>query len=614
MRQGAKVTLKMSHTVYLTDGSFDWSGGVDSNKPSTIATEINPNGLRRDQLAWMTNATVRLGGILQRTGWVPNGVAYTSDGLYQGGFLYEPRDGSDPYFILLISGNVIRYIPDTAIVNNLSATFGEVHPATVDQAFFCQGEEFLIIQAGDGVTLPLIWDGNTLRRSVGIISPTNVPGGSTPFNEIPAATCMDYYQGRIWYAQGRTYGAGDIVSSPASGTAAYNFRDSVIKVTENPLCFGGDNFTVPSNAGNIRAIKHAANINTQLGQGDLFISTRKSIYSLNVPITRTDWIAANVNNMPVQRVAQINNGWVNDRSVVAVNGDLFGQSLEPAIRSLRVAIRNFNEWGNVPISTAENRALQFNDRALLRFGSGIEFNNRLLETCLPRKIDQGVVHDGVIPLSFETISTLEKQLAPTWEGMYNGLQILQMFSGDFGGLDRAFAAIVSTVDGTIQIWELTTSSRTDNQDSRVIWSFETPAFNFSKDHELKRLAGGEIWISKLFGTVEFIYEYRTDSDPCYRFWHREVICVARNCQEDGISPHECAVYPYPTEGTYREGWKWPMILPKPPVACNSMGSRPTDIGYQFQLRVTVKGWAQIRGILMHSTPYEKSLYGGLNCG
>jgi hypothetical protein len=179
--------------------------------------------------------------------------------------------------------------------------------------------------------------------------------------------------------------------------------------------------------------------------------------------------------MPVQKVAQINNGWVNDRSVVAVNGDLFGQSLEPAIRSLRVAIRNFNEWGNVPISTAVNRALQFNDRALLRFGSGIEFNNRLLETCLPRQLPQGVVHDGILPLSFETISTLEKQLPPVWEGMYEGLQHLQLFTGDFGGRDRAFSINVSVVTGNIEVWELTTDSRTDNQDSRVIWTFETPA-------------------------------------------------------------------------------------------------------------------------------------------
>lgn len=607
----------MAHSVYLADGSFDWSGGVDSNKPSTIQSETTPNGLRRDQLAWMNNCTVRQGGILQRTGWRPDGIAHNSTGLYQGGYMYEPRDGSNPYLVLLISGNVIKYALDNGGVTNLSAAFGLTHPATVDQAFFVQAEEFLVIQAGDGVTLPLIWDGVLLRRSVGIISVNNTPGGYPigiqPYNEIPAATAMDYYKGRLWYAQGRTFGAGDIVQSFASGTVAYGYRDSVLKVTENPLCIGGDNFTVPSNSGNIRAIKHSANINNQLGEGDLYISTRKAIYTLSVPTTRSAWISADTDNGPLMKIAQLNNGWVNDRSVVAVNGDLFGQSLEPSIRSLRTAIRNFNEWGNVPISTAENRALQFNDRSLMRFSSGIEFNNRLLQAVLPRQLPQGVVHDGILPLSFETISTMEKQLAPVWEGMYEGQPILQLFTGDFGGRDRAFAIVVSTLTSDIAVWELSTDLRMDNQDSRVIWSFETTAFTFSKEFELKRLTGGEVWLSKIFGTVELTFEYRTDGDPCYRYWHHETICVARNCQEDGLTPN-CPAYPYPSPGTYREGWKWPIVLPLPPKICNSMGSRPTDIGYQFQLRVTIKGWCQVRGIILYGTPFDKALYGGLTCG
>lgn len=609
----------MSHTCYLSDGSWDWSGGVDSNKPITLQSQLTPNGLPRNMLAWMNNCTVRLGGILQRTGWTPNGLVYNSTGLYQGGYLYEPRDGSNPYFIFLISGNVIMYIPDTAALTNLSAAFGLTHPPTVDQAFFCQGEEFLIIQAGDGVTLPLFWDGITLRRSVGIISINNVPGvapaGVTPYNEIPAATCMDYYRGRLWYAQGRTFGAGDIVQSlgpNSSGTAAYDYRDSILKVTENPLCFGGDNFTVPTNSGNIRAIKHSANINTQLGQGDLFISTRKAIYSLIVPPTRTDWIGADTNNTPVMTVAQLNNGWVNDRSVVAVNGDLFGQSLEPSIRSLKVAVRNFNEWGNVQISSNVNRALQFVDRSLLRFASGIDFNNRLLQTTLPRQTPQGVVHDGILPLDFEIISSLDKQLPPAWEGMYSGAQILQLFSGDFGGRERAFAVIVSVVDSKLAVWELTTDSRTDNQDSRVIWSFETPGYTCGKEFELKRLAGGEVWLSKIFGTVELTFEYRSDGDPCYRFWHHTQLCVARDCQEDGLSPN-CPAYPYPSPGTYREGWKWPIRLPKPPAACNSMGDRPTDIGHQFQVRVTIKGWCQVRGLMIYCNEFNEPLYGGIKC-
>jgi len=433
----------------------------------------------------MNNCTVRGGGITQRTGWQPLGTLHNGSAIFQGGYMYEPRDGSDPYLIVSIGGRIYRYVIDTGAVADLSAIFGLTNPADLDQSFFVQGEEFLVIQAGDGVTLPLIWDGNILRRSVGIISANNVPGAYPisvlPYNEIPAATCMDYYMGRIWYAQGRTYGATDIVGSSASGTVAYNFRDSVIKVTENPLCFGGDNFTVPSNSGNIRCIKHSANINSELGDGLLYIGTRKAVYSLQVPVTRADWIAADTNNQPLQKIAQLNNGWVNDRTVVPVNGDLFGQSLEPSIRSIRTAVRNQTEWGNVPISNNVSRALQFNDRALMRLCSGIEFDNRLWETCLPRSTPQGVVSDAVTMLDFDIISTLEEQEPPAWEGIYEGQQILQLFTGDFGGLDRAFSVMLSKTDSSLDVWELTNSSRTENGDNRVIWSFETPAFNACRD-------------------------------------------------------------------------------------------------------------------------------------
>jgi hypothetical protein len=81
----------------------------------------------------------------------------------------------------------------------------------------CQAEEFLVIQ--NGVELPLFWDGSLLWRSLGIISVNNVhgnpPAESRRHNEIPIATCMEYWQEGFEYAQGRTYGAGDIVYGAA---------------------------------------------------------------------------------------------------------------------------------------------------------------------------------------------------------------------------------------------------------------------------------------------------------------------------------------------------------------------------------------------------------------
>jgi len=155
--------------VTIIDGSVDFSGGVNSNAVTTIQSERNPNGLRRNQLAWADNATVRNGGITQRSGWnkigsLPKGAV----GLYQGGFMYEP-DSENPYLILAIGGHIWKMDvdhPGSAV--DLSAQFGVSFPVNLDRFYFAQAEQFLVIQAGDLTSLPMFWDGVVLRQSLGL--------------------------------------------------------------------------------------------------------------------------------------------------------------------------------------------------------------------------------------------------------------------------------------------------------------------------------------------------------------------------------------------------------------------------------------------------------------
>lgn len=598
--------------VTMADGAVDFSGGVNSIKTTTIESPNNPNGLARNELAWLDNATVRDGGITQRTGWQYLGTIHDSSAIYQRGYMYEP-DFANPYLVLAIGGqlySVNSALPGQApvIVNLSAAGPGLSMPPTAPQAFFAQGEQFLIWQAGDNVTLPVFYDGVKLRRSKGITNPVVAPG--TPgVNEIPAATAMDYFMGRIWYAQGRTYSAGDIVRGP-SGTAAYNRRDSILEVTENPLVVGGDGFTVPTNAGNIRALAHSANLDTSLGQGNLFIGTPRAWYSLNVPVTRADWIAANNNNQPRQTVVQLVNGPVGDGSVVAVNGDLFYQSLEPGIRSLISATRYFNQWGNTSLSAKEQRLLQFNDRALLHMSSGCVYSNRLLMTALPIQKPQGVVHQAIVPLDFIPLSSFGPEHQPVWEGMYEGLDVMQLFSGNFGGLERAFAVVLARKDSSIQLWELTDFQRDDfsaQGESRVTWIIEWPAFTWGQEFLIKKLVSAELWVDKIYGEVVFSMDYRPDADVCYHPWHSWKICSAKNSCEDVFQPH---CYPLTT---YREGYRPPFTLPKPQEKCAPSSGRPLNIGCQFQPRLTIKGWCRIRGLLLHAEAVEQKLYHNLTC-
>lgn len=895
--------------VRLQDGTFDASYGVDGSRVTTVQSQTTPQGLPRNALAWLDNATVRGSGITQRNGWLKLFLAQAEgSGLYQGGFLYVPTNGTTPYLMLSIGGQIWQCLLDgSQTVTNITQAFGLTNPVTPTQVWMEQAEEFLIIQAGDFKTapvptLPLFWDGVSLRRSNGLAPPipgttqfaltlavgwvvppvgmsvtvtlsadypgtltdqitwgnygtfnvsaapagapahsitlttvastlvgatvipgnysvsavtipapatftvhltngwtgpgvsgnvilqlaasypgqlgdnvtwpgpgttnfaftvigllTNInpndtvlasmtvinqtytippgftlptgpgqvwttqpvptppnnvssqvavtnttgnlsvgqtlvvhlaapyggpgipgdtifwfygapthpnalvttkivsvaPGGLTvtmlvegiagstnyppgftfsagnydvveaqaptppvtaPTAELPAAMAMKYYSGILFYSQGKQYTGGDIVLS-ASGTLAYGFRDAVLKVTENQLAVVGLGFSVPAQSGDITALFFTANLNTALGQGPLYIGTRTAVYQLTVPSTLVDWTNANNANQPVQTVAQFKYGPVGDRTVCLVNGDAFYQTLEPAIRSFQVSQRYFGQWANVPISNNENRILRFNNRALMPTASGIDFDNRLLQTILPFATPVGTAFQAIAPLDFDLISTLQEQRPPAWEGSQEGLNHLQLFEADFGGLQRGFSVAWSDPakggDGGIYVWEMTsdvTPSQRDDVDNRVTWFFETPAWTFSDEFALKELDWLQLWLDRIAGTVDVKVEYRPDADNCWRFWAETSFCAARSSCEDPVNP---ICYP---EQPYCEGQKMPLGFPKPPTPdCVVMNQRPTNIGYQFQLRITIRGWCRVRGLLVWALPREQTSFQNLIC-
>jgi hypothetical protein len=301
----------------------------------------------------------------------------------------------------------------------------------------------------------------------------------------------------------------------------------------------------------------------------------------------------------------LTSGWVNDRSIVSVNGDLFSQSLEPGIRSLQQSVRNFTQWGMTDLSANERRILQFVDRSLLRFSSGIFINNRLLQTSLPRQTPQGVVHDAVIPLDFIPISSFNQQRQPNWEGNWQSVPILQLSMGDFGGLERAFASVRSEVDGSLQLWELVETSRVDSGNNRIMFQVETPAFSFANSIgalELKKLVSAELWIDRLFGIIDVDFEYRPDSAVCWMPWARFKECSPQNTEETSSVP---IGYGADMGPCYRST----LVLPKPPETCAPCGTgRPSYIARQFQFRLTIKGSCRVRGIWALSEKVEEGMY------
>lgn len=588
----------------MTDGAMDFSRGVDSGKVPLIQSPSNPNGLRRDQVAWLTNGTVRGGGITQRAGW--KYLTTISDGteLYQGGYMYEPAN-ANPYLLLSIGGHLLQVECLAGFTPvDLSAAFGLINPATVDHAYFAQGEQTLFWQAGDYASPCKFWDGSVLQVSNGPHPIIGVP-------QIPPAGPMDYYMGRLWYAQfqgsGWTTSAGDIAGG-VHGTAPF-YKDSIRFVTENPLAAAGDGFSLPVFAGPIRALRHSAAIDKQLGEGQLFIFTRKNVTNLDVPVTRADWTST---TEPKQKVVQNKFGTPAERSIVSVNGDLFYITGEPGVRTLALAIRYFGQWANTSISRNMNRVVPFQDRSLLRFGSGMLFDNRLYHTCLPYQAGTvGVAHSALQVLDFDIISSFQEQLEgmppPAWEGIGQGLNVLQLFEGDFGGLDRAFAVVMSSIDGTVQLWELTSGDKFENGDNRVSWQVEFPAFDFNNSMQFKELQGGLLWADRITGKVDILVEYRSDDEACWHYWTRFDKCYARTSCEDLVNP---ICYPITT---YGEGEDKPLSLPHPNTKDCASNGRPMPYGYCYQVRLTLKGFCRIRGILLYASERQLQIYANKVC-
>jgi hypothetical protein len=590
----------------ITTGQLEFSQGIDSSKVPLIQSQANPNGLPRNMLSWLTNGSCRGGGVTPRGGFEPLvKVAPASAGLYQGGFLYDQSSlgaGGHPYLMLSIGGRMIQVRVDTDnSVNDVTGAFAD--PATVAKAYFVQGVQFLVKQAGDGQTLPLFWDGATLRRSVGI--------GGSPTSELPAATAMAYYQGQFWYAQNNSYCAGDVIFDSSSGTAPYEFADSILKVTENPVAFGGDGFAIPAGAGNITGFGIPISLDMTLGQGPIFIFTSKQIYALTVPTTRADWIAATSTNQPLQVMVMNGQGATSDRSIVAVNGDLFFQTLVPGIMSFFMALRYFETWGNSPISNNINRVMQFNNRALMNVATGSSFNNRLLQGILPVQTPVGIGYQALAVLDTDPVSTLQNQNDPAWDGMYEGLDFLQLFEGDYGGLQRAFAVVHSRLDDSIEVWELSLADIADRANTtdpeRITMWLETPAFDWSEfpraagggPFACKRLDGIDAWFDQVLGTVLITIQFRPDQNSCWYDWGTTEICSAENTCADVVNP-QC----YPTQPN-NPGYRMPICFGPPTNPdCQPGNKRPVTVGYSFQVKITVKGYCRLRGFHLHAVPFQ----------
>jgi hypothetical protein len=418
--------------------------------------------------------------------------------------------------------------------------------------------------------------------------------------ELPVGRMGAYGMGRNWISlpDGKSFLGGDVVGS-SSGTAQFNFRDAVLHVSSNAFLVAGHTFTVPGQNQTINAMCFATTLDVSLGQGPLEVYTANTVFSCQAPVDDTIW--ATLTN-PILTETLIGAGGLGQNSTVAASGDTISRSLD-GIRSLILARRDFSTWGNVPISEEMLRVLPDDNASLLQYGSAIVFDNRLLMTCVPTNSTGGVYHQGLIALNFSPISSLRGKEPSIYDGLWTGLNILQVVKGQFLGVERAFAFCFNSSTKKIELWEILPTSKDnhfDNDTIPITWSFESASLmrevKGKGEFELCRLIDGEIYISDLIGTANFQVFYRPDYDSCWHPWHSFSVC-AKNTEPGA-----------PLQYRPRLGLGTPDI-----TKCDPTTNKPFAIGRFFEVRVQVSGHVVIKGMLIKATREDEQEFAPQVC-
>lgn len=385
--------------------------------------------------------------------------------------------------------------------------------------------------------------------------------------ELPAGRMGAYGLGQNWVSlvDGLSFIASDVSRGP-SGTFAYNFRDAVLKTTD--LTFRGGNFAIPGAGNVITAMVFTTNLDLALGQGSLQVGTPAFMASCQAPIDYQN----PPDNGPILTYSLIGSGPLAQNSTFSVNSDIYFRS-QYGTGSLILARRDFSGPGNLPDSAEMERVVILDNEGLLGYGSGAYFDNRELMTVSPQATSQGVIHAGLIAKNFDTLSSLRDKKQPCWDGLWTGLNVLQLVGGTFQGVKRQFAFTFNVSLSKLEIFEIkaTGDDHFDNETIPIVWGFETGSL-FNRDvkdpGQLISLRDGEFAVDDVIGLVRFAFYYKADQG-CWTPWHSFSICAS-----DPSLPQY-----FPRLG-----------LGEPDATqCQSVNDIPARDGYTFQVKAVITG-------------------------
>jgi hypothetical protein len=294
-------------------------------------------------------------------------------------------------------------------------------------------------------------------------------------SEVPTGSIMAYGQGRLFIANPNRFEikALDLVGSHVNVSAGKTALDekfypltdpraSVLFNTENTYLNEGGSLLMPSFMGRITGMQFVPTQNTVAGQGQLFVFCEFGAATFNVMTPRDQWGTTS----SFQTVLYTNIGAVGPDAFAQVNGDLFFRSND-GLRTYKNATAEMETYGNTAMSAEMNYILNQEPIHLLQDVSlAYTDRGRVLMTALPQEYQpesinsrSKKVYKALISLDFNSMTGSLGKTAAAYDGIWTGLDMLQVIAGDFGRRDRAFILGLScNLNG---VWEVDSKAHED---------------------------------------------------------------------------------------------------------------------------------------------------------
>lgn len=426
-------------------------------------------------------------------------------GNFQGWFPYKKKKpGRKNGLVLAIGGSIFFAIlvNDTFIVYRIFTG----NDKKLFQTWFCQAEEWLYIQ--NGSQQPIFWDGlipSTARRSI------------PEQNEMPIGTIMAYIHGRVFVSNAfDQIAASDIIYGNGFTTTT-----ATQKFTENLYWNEGGYFGQPTDLGEIFGMAVAPRQDRNLtGQGELIILGTNGASAIEASVPRSQW-----KDSKIQTVTMMGRGCVASDSVILVNNDVFFRADDGLASYQDTMTSETTKLSFGKLSRQVNIWMRNDTEWLQRYASSVYFDNRIISTVspeisLPSDLSFGNhrYNKGLVVLDLDQASGVTGDGNFNWDGLWTGIRTCGLTK-----LDKQGFAFSHDSDGVNRIYEINRLSGNDKIEDSVVqqeWSYVTKRFdwnesNRSNSFEVKKMLGGEVWLSEVPKRITIGAQYRPDNMPTW---------------------------------------------------------------------------------------------------